>query len=595
MDILTGARTLEVKPLAMRNPTTDLFPRPREQTLCGGSLAIPPARAGREWLERLPTTIATAEAALATQSDGPWKIACDSELHPEGYRLEITETGVHLLAADARGLLHGSRVTRQLFAAAEGALPCLKITDYPDLPVRGFMLDISRGKVPLLSELLALVESLGALRINQFQLYVEHSFAFPGHEIVWREASPLTPEDLKAIGKRCAELGIELVPNLNTFGHLERWLRHEPYRKLAECPDGWIHPLTQQFKPHPSTLKPDKASLEFVAGLLDAYLPHFHSSQVNIGGDEPWELGQGASKASVAERGKHHVYLEHLNRIHELVRARGKRMQFWGDILLEDLALAGEAPAEALPVVWGYDAGHPFDAQCGRLAELGRDYLIAPGTSTWQSFTGRLANARTNASEAVTAALKHGASGVLVTAWGDNGNHQPWPTFWLPLAEAAALAWCRATNVKPDPVLAVLPFLEDGGDAPEVAVALEAMGALDEHIPVAIRNKSLSWELLCGDDTTRAELGLRLPVPDVVRSLGWLEACDERIRAIGDARVREELGVGTHLAKVALIAAGQRQPPEETRRRLAERYRAAWLLRARPGGLGESVNLLRLT
>jgi hypothetical protein len=81
----------------------------------------------------------------------------------------------------------------------------------------------------------------------------------------------------------------------------------------------------------------------------------------------------------------------------------------------------------------------------------------------------------------------------------------------------------------------------------------------------------------------------------VVRSLGWLEACDERIRAVGDARVREELGVGTHLAKVALIAAGQRQPPEETRRHLAERYRAAWLLRARPGGLGESVNLLRLT
>ena len=334
MDILTGARTLGVKPLAMRNPTTDLFPRPREQTLRGGSLAIPPARAGREWLERLPTTIATAEAALETQSDGPWKISRDPGLHPEGYRLEITETGAHLIAADTRGLLHGSRVTRQLFAAAEGALPCLRITDYPDLAVRGFMLDISRGKVPLLSELLALVESLSALRINQFQLYVEHTFAFPGHEIVWREASPLTPEDLAAIGKRCAELGIELVPNLNTFGHLERWLRHEPYRKLAECPDGWIHPLTQQFKPHPSTLKPDKASLEFVAGLLDAYLPHFHSNQVNIGGDEPWELGQGASKASVDACGKHRVYLEHLNRIHELVRARGKRMQFWGDILL---------------------------------------------------------------------------------------------------------------------------------------------------------------------------------------------------------------------------------------------------------------------
>ncbi|MFZ9201171.1 MAG: beta-N-acetylhexosaminidase [Opitutales bacterium] len=578
----------------MSDPTDVLFPRPRQRTLRPGSLAVPPSKAGREWLECLPRTIAQAEAALGPSKAGPWQLGRDSSLPAEGYRLEITAEGVQLAAADGRGALYGVRVVHSLFAMAEGSLPCLEITDHPDLPVRGFMLDVSRGKVPTLPELLALVDAMGALRLNQLQLYVEHTFAWPGHEAVWRNASPLTPADLAAVGARCAELGIEFVPNLNTFGHLERWLRHEPYRRLAECPEGWTHPLTGQFKPHPSTLYPDDAALRFVAELLDGYLPHFTSGQVNIGGDEPWELGQGRSKEAVAARGKHRVYLDHLNRIHALVRARGKRMQFWGDILLEDLALAGEAPAEALPVVWGYDAGHPFDAQCGRLRELGRDYLIAPGTSTWQSFTGRLTNARANVREAVDAALRHNAAGILMTAWGDNGYHQPWPTFWLPLAEAAARAWCRETNTSPDPVLAVLPFLEDGGDAPAVAVALEAMGALDERIPIAIRNKSLSWELLCGDDAARAELGLKLPAPDVVRSLSLLEACDEQIRAIGDARVREELGVGTHLAKVALITAGQRPLTEETRRHLTERYRNAWLARARPGGLEESLSLLRL-
>ncbi len=578
----------------MSDPTEVLFPRPRQRMLQSGHLVMPLERAGQEWLQCLPRTLTEAEASLARASTGPWRVARDTALPPEGYRLQITSEGMRLTAADGRGLLYGTRVIHSLIAMAEGSLPCLEIIDYPDLPVRGFMLDISRGKVPTLPELLALVDAMGALRLNQFQLYVEHTFAWPGHEMVWKDASPLTAADLAAIGTRCAELGIEFVPNLNTFGHLERWLRHEPYRRLAECPEGWTHPLTGQFKPHPSTLYPDDAALKFVAELLDGYLPHFTSSQVNIGGDEPWELGQGRSKEAVAARGKHRVYLDHLNRIHALVRARGKRMQFWGDILLEDLALAGDAPAEALPVVWGYDAGHPFDAQCGRLAELGRDYLIAPGTSTWQSFTGRLTNARANVREAVDAALRHNAAGILMTAWGDNGCHQPWPTFWLPLAEAAALSWCRETNREPDPVLAILPFLEDGSDAPEVAVALEAMGVLDERIPIAIRNKSLSWELLCGDDVARAELGLKLPAPDVIRSLALLEACDEQIRAIGDARVREELGVGTHLAKVALIAAGQRPPPEETRRGLSERYRRAWLARARPGGLAESLSLLRL-
>jgi len=569
-----------------------IFPRPREILAREGRLAVPPGRAGREWLDRLPRTVTGARAALEAPGAGSWRIEPDPGLPAEGYRLTLAEDGVRLGAADPRGLLQGARVARGLFAAAEGSLPALEIRDHPDLRVRGFMLDVSRGKVPTLPELLALVEAMAALRLNQLQLYVEHTFAWPGHEVVWRDASPLTPGDLAAVGARCAELGIEFVPNLNTFGHLERWLRHEPYRRLAECPEGWTHPLTGQFKPHPSTLFPDDASLAFVAGLLDGYLPHFASGQVNVGGDEPWELGQGRSREAVAARGKHRVYLDFLNRIHGLVRERGKRMLFWGDILLEDPALAGEAPAEALPVVWGYDAGHPFDAQCGRLAELGRDFLIAPGTGTWQSFTGRLANARANVREATAAARRHGAEGILMTAWGDNGYHQPWPTLWIPLAEAAAMAWCGATNADPDPVLAVLPFLEDGADAPEVAAALVALGALDERIPVSIRNKSLAWELLCGDPAARAELGLSLAVPDVVGSLGWLGACADLVRKIGDARVREELLLGVMLARAGLVTAGQRPPGEEARRELAERHRRAWLARNRPGGLAESLALL---
>jgi len=578
----------------MDDPTDLLFPRPRQRTLLGGTHPSPPGRAGREWLGRLPATVAQAEATLAAPTEGPWRIARDPGLPAEGYHLAVTAEGARLAAADARGLLHGARVARRLFAGAGGALPCLEIRDHPDLPVRGFMLDVSRGKVPTLAELLALAEAMGALRLNQLQLYVEHSFAWPGHEAVWKDASPLTPADLAAVGARCAELGIELVPNLNTFGHLERWLRHEPYRRLAECPEGWTHPLTGQFKPHPSTLFPSDESLAFVAGLLDGYLPHFASAQVNVGGDEPWELGQGRSREAVAARGKHRVYLDFLNRIHGLVRARGKRMQFWGDILLEDLALAGEAPAEALPVVWGYDAGHPFDAQCGRLAELGRGFLIAPGTSTWQSFTGRLANARANSREAADAALRHGADGILMTAWGDNGYHQPWPTFWIPLGEAAARAWCAAANPEPAPVEAVAPFLGDRADAPAVAAALGHLGELDGKVGHAVRNKSLSWECLTADDAALAALARVADPGEASAALGWLDDAGPLLAAIRDEAVREELRLGTDLAGAGLRRLLGRPAPGEERAALRDRHRRSWLRRARPGGLEESVAGLNL-
>lgn len=579
----------------MRAPLPVIFPRPRHFKTSQGRLGYDPT-AFTNWINLLPQTIAQATLRLNANESGKWEISRDSKIAAEGYRLTLKPKRLQLLAADARGLLYGCDTLRQILrqVGPEGIIS-LEIEDAPDFAVRGFMLDISRAKVPTRDELLKLITTCFYLRINQLQLYVEHTFAFPGHETVWGQASPLTVEDLRVLGARCAELGIEWVPNLNTFGHLERWLRHQPYRQLAECPDGWTHPLTNQFKPNPSTLFPSEASLKFVASLLDAYLPHFTSNQVNIGGDEPWELGQGRSRTAVAERGKHRVYLEFLNQIHELVQARGKRMQFWGDILLEDLALAGEAPQAALPVVWGYDPGHPFDRQGARLAELGRDYLIAPGASNWQTFTGRWQQAQLNIREAVTAARQYGAKGLLMTSWGDNGNHQPWPSFWLPLVEMAAQAWRTEPLLAHERVQGVATFLNSPQAAPAVVAALEHLGALDGHVTYSLRNKSISWEGLTVAESSLATLTAAISQPELEAAHAWLQQAAPLLTAIEDLTVREELSTGVALAHAGIARLLSRPLDSTKANELEARYVATWLQRARPGGLEESCASLGLT
>ncbi len=567
-----------------------LFPRPRELSQRDGFLVVPTQpHPTAQFLASLPTTIAEAQAALAAHSSAPCRITEVEILQAESYALKISPAGIELQASSAAGLLYGAQTLRQIHAQNPDALPCLEMLDGPDLPVRGFMLDVSRCKVPTQAELLALIRALGQLRVNQLQLYVEHTFAFPGHEDAWQDASPLTPAEIRELDAACAALGIELVPNLNTFGHMERWLRHPRYRALAECPQGWIHPLTGQFKEFPGTLKPDDASLAFVASLLDDYLPCFRSRQVNIGGDEPWELGQGHSKEAVAAQGKHRVYLDHLHKLCALATERGHTPQFWGDILLEDLALAQDAPQDALPVVWGYDAGHPFQTQCGRLQELGRAYLVAPGTSAWQSFTGRLDNALTNQAEAIGAARQHGARGVLVTTWGDNGTHQPWPTAWLPMAAGLAQAWSFTANQKPNAVAAcrVLGDLDD--DARAVAAALTHLGQLDNQIAKANRNKSLSWDFLTAQPAALAGFVAGVTPEEITRSLAYLEESAGLVGAIQDNRVRTELSVGLELARAGLRRASGQPLNAPAARELRERFEHTWLARARRGGLAESV------
>ena len=95
------------------------------------------------------------------------------------------------------------------------------------------MLDISRDRVPDRTCLLALLDRLDRLRINHFELYTEHTFAYADHEAVWRDASPMTAADVAWLDGEAAARGIALVANQNTFGHFERWLRLPQYRDRA--------------------------------------------------------------------------------------------------------------------------------------------------------------------------------------------------------------------------------------------------------------------------------------------------------------------------------------------------------------------------
>ncbi len=344
----------------------------------------------------------------------------EAPLQQEAYSLSIDTESITIDAHSESGLFRGLTTLDQIIKTHGESLPCLQIEDHPDLENRGYMLDISRCKVPKQEYLYTLVDNLTALKFNQLQLYTEHTFAYQEHSEVWKDASPLNADEIQALDAYCFSRYIELVPNQNSFGHMDRWLRHDTYKHLAECPDGYIHPILGKLS-WGGTLKPNQASIDFVGRLYDELLPNFRSSQFNIGGDEPWELGQGWSHDAVKATGKHRVYLDHLLSIHQLVDSKKKTMQFWGDIILESPDLSTELPQNTVGIIWGYEAGHPFASQCATFESTGISYYVAPGTSVWNTIGGRYENAVANIKESTRQAIEHNANGMLLTDWGDFG------------------------------------------------------------------------------------------------------------------------------------------------------------------------------
>ena len=280
--------------------------------------------------------------------------------------------------------------------------------------VRGYMLDVSRDRVPTLKTLREIVDLLARCRYNQFQLYTEHTFAYSAHPEVWEEADPLTPAEIRKLDVYCQMQGIELVANQNTFGHMERWLTQPRYNSLARFPTGGAVTPWGAVKKYPTTLDPaNPGSIALVESLFDELLPNFSSPLVNIGCDETFEI------EDVEE------YLGFLLKVCDLARKHGKRPMFWGDIVLKHPEAIARLPKDLIALDWGYEGNHPFDRDCAAFRAAGLDFYVCPGTSSWRSLGGRVENMRENLEAAERAGRLNGAKGYMVTDWGDHGHWQP--------------------------------------------------------------------------------------------------------------------------------------------------------------------------
>ncbi len=561
--------------------------------------------AGVQWEVRAAAGLAEREGVVASIDQKIEKRA--------GYHLTIGEERIGIVARDGAGLAYGFATLIQLVRQFGKRLPRLHIEDHPDFAHRGVMLDISRDKVPTMETLYGLVDMLAEWKVNEFQLYMEHTFAYDQHRAVWKDASPITGEEMMALDAYCRERYIDLVPNQNSFGHMERWLTKPAYRELAEVPGGVTLPHRKMLLVRPekfsTALNPlDPRSIKLIEGLYAELLPHFSSNQMNVGCDETWELGQGRSKRACKERGTGRVYLDFLLKIQRLCARHGRRMQFWGDILMQHPELIGEVPRDVTALEWGYEADHPYEADTKAFRKAGVRYYVCPGAGGWISLIGRTDNAMANIRSATTNGRKHGAIGVLNTEWGDGGHMQPLPVAYAGFLYGASMSWSPGASADMDMpgALSLHAFDDPSGETGQAAYDL---GNAYQVCGARARNGTLLAQLyfrpLADDwpmhrvrdggfeDTSAhlAETGVRIDASRMRRADAQ-QIADEYACAVEMA----DIGAAIGAAKYARVNGASPTKLRPAYKRAAKRldavvpeYERLWLARNRPGGLRDSV------
>jgi hexosaminidase len=543
----------------------------------------------------------------------------DSVEHAEGYRLTIGRTGIEIAARTDAGAYYAVQTLRDMLVMHGRRLPTCRIDDWPDLQRRAIYHDTARGKVPTVETVKALIERLAHWKYNELQLYVENNFTFAGHPDIGRGFDGFTPADIHAIEAHCKLHHMRFVGSLTSFGHMELILKEPAYQHLAELPG-------YQDYAGGTTLCPiDPGSIELVREMYGEFLPLFDAVDFNACGDEPWEMGQGRSKARVKKVGEGRVYLQFMRKVYDICQSHGKRANFWADIVLKHADLLDKWPKDTVMLNWGYGPKSGEISKCHLFAEAGLPFVVCPGTNGWRSHGSRLPEAIGNVSNFVAAGRDHGAIGMLHTDWGDGGHRNTLGVSMLSFAHAAAHAWNgRAVDDASFPrTFARIHFRQPNN---RLADAIEKLGSINgvigtqngfyfslrESITTPIRKKM--WRVFHGGqpkgnsflrfDPDRVTQAVEL-AESLASASTWPKAAtglepfdrltleEYRLAAMQDAvNGRRVQLAAAHLAGEP-VAARQWRQLDGRLQQLGERFDRLWLARNRPSRLAENQYLLK--
>ncbi|MBI5960163.1 MAG: glycoside hydrolase, partial [Chloroflexi bacterium] len=385
--------------------------------------------------------------------------------------------------------------------------------------------------------------------------------------------------------------------------------KHAPYKALAETETEFLSPWGNMLPPF--SLSPAVPGvLNLLEELYAELLPNFTSGMFNVGCDETVDLGLGHSKTLVEQKGKGRVYLDFLLEIYRRVQSHGRTMQFWGDIINQYPELVREIPGNTIALEWGYEADHDFAGKSKLFADSGVPFYVCPGTSSWRTIAGRTDNCTGNILNAVENGLRHGATGVLNTDWGDEGHWQSLPISYLGFVYGAAMSWAYTQNLELNlpAALDAFAFRDRAGVMGQLAADL---GNAYRIPGLLISNSSLMFTLYqrplnkirahfgsTADDDRQLIDKLQAVIDYVGGVIGKLPGAQ---MAVPDADlIQREFALAArmliHGAKRGLLqinGGGQAKHALAADLETIEaEYREVWLARNRPGGLDDSARRL---
>ncbi len=437
-----------------------------------------------------------------TKRAGDIFLTVESENYsPQEYHIEITPEGLTIAGGDGAAVLYGVQTLSQIVMQCGSVLACAEIDDAPDILNRGYFLDETRGRVLSLPYLKGIADRLSRYKINEFQLYVEHTYLFRDLTELWRDETPLTAEDILELDAYCCSLHIALVPALASFGHLYKLLSTRSYGDLCERSHPWDADFSFNDRMAQHTIDTtDERALPLIKSMLAEYGALFTSEKFNICADETFDLGCEKSRGTAERIGKDQMYIGHVKELCDFLHGCGKRVQFFGDIICRRPELIARLPQGTICLTWGYAPNQSVDA-CHAMAQAGAVQYLCPGVGGWNQWMNLIKDSYSNILKMCGYAHQYRAEGILNTDWGDFG-HVNHPAFSVPgMIYGAAFSW-NQEEIAFDEINRQISLLEYGDTT---GTTVDILAKVPEHSLFGWRDAVVYYEKTAKKRVFKAE------------------------------------------------------------------------------------------
>lgn len=242
-----------------------------------------------------------------------------------------------------------------------------------------------------------------ALRFRTVPDLVTHEHAF-------------SPDQLRELVGFASTVGVELIPEIESFGHTGFITRSATYKHLLDAAPVSSSDFTGVIPVHPETLPLFEKLYREVADIFQS--PYLHG-----GCDEVDWGGSAISRQALQSRSRSQIWADYLNGLGRIAEGLGKQLIVWGDFVLHKSPEILDGLNKRIIVMdWNYWDTDPsrFEAAFEKVKAHGARGIGAPGLISYRwgarAGTSQLANIDAFA-ETYLAKDDPGSLGVILTNW----------------------------------------------------------------------------------------------------------------------------------------------------------------------------------